>query len=110
MLSTTLTQMEPGKSYHLYTHANGFENLFQSEENYRYFLRRYEHFIPSVADTLCYCLMPNHIHFLIRIKTEAEVESAFSNPQSKSHLQSNLQGFKNLGGLAFKVKGLIKKE
>ncbi len=81
--------MEPGKSYHLYSHANGFENLFQAEENYRYFLKRYEHFIPSVADTLCYCLMPNHIHFLIRIKTEAELVSTFS----------NLQGFKNLEGL-----------
>ena len=81
--------MEPGKLYHLYTHANGFENLFQAEENYRYFLKRYEHFIPSVADTLAYCLMPNHIHFLIRIKTEAELVSTFS----------NLQGFKNLEGL-----------
>ncbi|MEK6780272.1 MAG: hypothetical protein AABY93_01110 [Bacteroidota bacterium] len=86
--------MEPKKLYHLYTHANGFENLFQSEENYRHFLRRYEHFIPSVADTLAYCLMPNHIHFLIRIKTDAEIESTFSNFNSNS----NLQGFKNLGG------------
>lgn len=70
--------MQPGNTYHLYTHANGFENLFQSEENYRFFLMRYEHFIPSVADTLCYCLMPNHIHFLIRVKTETEIESTFS--------------------------------
>ncbi len=68
--------MQSTATYHLYTH--GFENLFQSEENYRYFLRRYEHFIPSVADTLAYCFMPNHIHFLIRVKTEAEIESAFS--------------------------------
>ncbi len=86
--------MEPGKSYHLYTHANGFENLFQSDENYRYFLRRYEHFIPTVADTLSYCLMPNHIHFLIQIKTEAELVSTFS----------NLQGFKNLEGLSQEEK------
>jgi len=26
--------MEAGKHYHIYTHANGFENLFQSAENY----------------------------------------------------------------------------
>ncbi len=80
--------MEPRQLYHLYTHANGFENLFRSEENYRYFLFRYEHFIAPVADTLVYCLMPNHIHFLIQIKTEEEIEATFS----------NLQGFKNLGG------------
>lgn len=69
--------MKPFNTYHIYTHANGFENLFRSAENYRYFLRRYEHFISPVADTLAYCLMPNHVHFLIRIKTEAELESTF---------------------------------
>ena len=89
--------MEPGKSYHLYTHANGFENLFQSEENYRYFLRRYEHFIPSVADTLAFCLMPNHIHFLIRVKTEAEIESAFGKFKTFQKLEARVsKQFANL--------------
>jgi REP element-mobilizing transposase RayT len=71
--------MQPGKRYHLYTHANGSENFFRTEENYRYFLQRYQHFIPLVADTLAYCLMPNHFHFLVRIKTEAELISVFKN-------------------------------
>jgi REP element-mobilizing transposase RayT len=72
--------MEPSKTYHLYTHANGFENLFRTNENYRYFLERYQHFIPSIADTLAYCLMPNHLHFLVRIKGEKEIRAAY--PQS----------------------------
>ena len=89
--------MEPSKLYHLYTHANGFENLFQSEENYRYFLRRYEHFIPSVADTLAFCLMPNHIHFLIRVKTEAEIESAFGKFKTFQKLEARVsKQFANL--------------
>ena len=71
--------MQPGKIYHLYTHANGSENFFRTEENYRYFLERYQHFIPLVADTLAYCLMPNHFHFLVRIKTEAELINSFKN-------------------------------
>lgn len=86
--------MEPSKTYHLYTHANGFENLFRSQENYRYFLSKYEHFIPSVADTLAYCLMPNHVHFLIRIKGEKEIRTAY--PQSSKvykPTQTNLGGF-----------------
>ena len=89
--------MEPGKHYHIYNHANGFENLFQSDENYRYFLRRYEHFIPSVADTLVWCLMPNHLHFLVRIKTEAELESTFGKLDQTSKVSTLQQ--KNLGGL-----------
>jgi putative transposase len=69
--------MEPGKFYHIYNHANGSENLFRCSENYRYFLSRYNHFINPIADTYVYCLMPNHIHFLARIKNQAELELTF---------------------------------
>lgn len=65
--------MEPGRYYHLYTHANGSENLFRSDENCRYFLERYSHFANPVCDTFAYCLMPNHIHFLVSVKTEPEL-------------------------------------
>jgi putative transposase len=69
--------MEPGKTYHVYTHANGYENLFQNEANFRYFLKRYEDYIPAVADTLAYCLMPNHLHLLVRIKREVALKEVF---------------------------------
>ncbi|MCA6373339.1 MAG: hypothetical protein IM631_18390 [Cytophagales bacterium] len=36
--------MLPGRTYHLYTHANGSENLFLSDENFGYFLKRYKEF------------------------------------------------------------------
>lgn len=36
----------PNTSYHIYNHANGFENVFQDEENYRYFLMKYRQFDP----------------------------------------------------------------
>ena len=36
--------MLPGRTYHLYTHANGSRNLFRSDENFRYFLKRYKEF------------------------------------------------------------------
>lgn len=69
--------MNPETYYHIYTHANGFENLFRVEDNYRFFLKRYDHFISPIADTLAWCLMPNHVHFLIRIKSEADLELSF---------------------------------
>jgi hypothetical protein len=37
--------MLPGRTYHLYTHANGSENLFLCDENFGYFLKRYKEFI-----------------------------------------------------------------
>ncbi|MFN0214704.1 MAG: transposase [Saprospiraceae bacterium] len=67
----------PGGYYHIFNHANGFENLFQNEGNYRYFLKKYAEHIPPVANTLAYCLMPNHIHLLVRIKTENQLPESF---------------------------------
>lgn len=90
--------MESGKSYHIYTHANGSENLFRNQENFRYFLKRYEVYIPVVADTLAWCLMPNHLHLLVRIKSEEEILKAYSQT-SEVLLPRNI----NLGGFG---KGL----
>ncbi|PST84129.1 transposase [Pedobacter yulinensis] len=57
---------EEGRFFHIFGHAVGFENLFRCAENYRYFLERYHEYIDPVAHTFCYCLMPNHFHFLVR--------------------------------------------
>ncbi len=63
----------PEKTYHLFHHAIGEENLFRSAENYRYFLQRYAEYIFPIAETFCYCLLPNHYHFLIRLRSEEEI-------------------------------------
>ena len=49
--------LEPERTYHIWTHANGSENLFRCDENYRYFMRRYRHYIHPVVETFAYCLM-----------------------------------------------------
>lgn len=67
----------PENYYHIYNHANGSDNLFSNSENYRYFLQRYATFISPIADTFAYCLMPNHIHFLIRIKSELDLQKSY---------------------------------
>lgn len=69
--------MQPSTFYHIYNHANGFENLFNSDENYRFFLEKWGKYIAPVADTYAYCLLPNHLHALVKVKTQEEVESTF---------------------------------
>jgi REP element-mobilizing transposase RayT len=95
--------LEPTKQYHLYTHANGFENLFRTDENFRYFLQRYEYFIPNVADTLAYCLMPNHLHLLVRVKEEEELLAFFKTKYPTKDLTGlvgdNKQDLSGLGSL-----------
>jgi REP element-mobilizing transposase RayT len=56
--------------YHIYNHANGIENLFIEDKNYPFFIQKYILHIEPIASTYAYCLMPNHFHFLIKIKEE----------------------------------------
>lgn len=81
--------------YHVYNHANGDEDLFRSDENYRYFLQQWAKYIEPIAYTYAYCLMPNHIHFLIRTKSEEDVL------EFVRLKKPTLQGFQTLGGLSY---------
>lgn len=65
--------IEPGKYYHIYNRGINSCNLFEESINYEHFLRLYEKYIHPIADTYAWCLMPNHFHFFVRIKEEAEV-------------------------------------
>ena len=55
----------------------GKKKLFLEDENYYFFLKRYKIHISAVADTFAYNLLPNHFHFLIRIKALDEIKSHF---------------------------------
>ena len=83
----------PDGSYHVYNRANGNECLFLSDKNYNYFLQKYIQFISPIADTFCYCLMPNHFHFLIRIKSEESLNNTFKVAENKTFkVSENLEG------------------
>src|SRR5690554_5163811 len=72
------------KYYHIYNHANGDENLFREQKTYEYFLEKYKKHISPIAETIAWCLMPNHFHLLVKIKTEEEIVAAFSSANSSS--------------------------
>ncbi len=78
--------LSPDNFYHIYNRSNGNEKLFFSLENYIYFLEKYKQYIHPFVDTYCYCLMPNHFHLLVKVK-------------SSPNLSLDLTGFKNLSGL-----------
>jgi len=82
-----MDQLIPSTYYHIFNHANSDEDLFREPENYRYFLQQYYKHINGMADTYAWCLMPNHFHLLVRIKT-------------KEAITPHLPGFKNLEGVA----------
>ena len=60
----------PDQYYHLFNRSNNNELVFKSEENYSYFLRKYLHYFQKDFDTIAYCLMPTHFHFLVMVNTK----------------------------------------
>lgn len=64
--------LEYSKYYHIYNRGNNREDLFYEDGNYDYFLSLYNHHIAPVAETFAYCLMKNHFHLLVKIKTLEE--------------------------------------
>lgn len=51
--------------YHVFNQGNNRQTIFFERENYLFFLRKMRTHLHPYADILCYCLMPNHFHWLI---------------------------------------------
>ena len=61
-------ELVSGQYYHIYNCGINGENLFRAKENYDSFLSMMDRYVLPVADLLAWVLMPNHFHFLVRIK------------------------------------------
>jgi len=59
---------KPSHIYHLYNRGNNKENIFKTRGNYAYFLFLVKKYLIPICDIYSYCLLPNHFHFIIKIK------------------------------------------
>jgi REP element-mobilizing transposase RayT len=76
----------PNNSYPVFNHANGFENVFREDENYRYFLEKYKVYITPVVETYAYCLLPNHFHLVVRIRKREVIEELIRNKNNATSI------------------------
>jgi len=67
--------LEEGYYYHIYNRGNSKEKLFIEKEDYSRFMELYRKYIHEIADTFCFCMLPNHFHFALRIKERREIIS-----------------------------------
>jgi len=79
----TFEPIEPDGYYHIYNRGINGCMIFDSEENYKYFLRLVDKYLTDVLDIYSWCLMNNHFHFLIKVKESAQ-------PNIVSRLLSNM--------------------
>jgi len=64
--------MQEGHFYHIYNRGINKDLLFFENMNYDYFLKQFRKYLTAYVDVFSYCLMPNHFHFLVRIKNDGE--------------------------------------
>ncbi len=72
----------PGKYYHIYNRACGFEKLFWEAPNYDFFIEKINERLGGILVLYSYCLVPNHFHLLVRM-TDLEIGEKASQIYSK---------------------------
>lgn len=66
-------KLETDKYYHIYNCGINGCNLFKDANDYEHFLKLHTKYIENIADTFAWCLMKNHFHYLIRVKSTKEI-------------------------------------
>ena len=86
-----LEPLESSQYYHFYNRGNNKEDIFIEEDNYIYFMSLVKKYLLQVADIYSYCLLPNHFHFILRIKDKENLPEKYNNEEAKIFLPfSNL--------------------
>jgi len=80
--------MDPGQFYHVFNHANGRENLFIEERNYSFFLKKLAEHVLPVCRMFAYCLMKNHFHLFVGIRSKKELRPLWNKAEAESQLNT----------------------
>ena len=62
----------PENSYHVFNQGNNHERLFSEDYHYHFFLELFQSYNLPNCHVICWCLMPNHFHFLIHTDTRVK--------------------------------------
>jgi REP element-mobilizing transposase RayT len=68
----------PDNHYHLVFKSIDGILLFRQSSDYDIFLERFQRFISFAVDTWAYCLLSNHAHFIIKIKSIDAIVNAIT--------------------------------
>ena len=90
--------LKAGYFYHIHNRGINSENIFWSDKDFRRFLNRLFYYLYPCAEIYSYCLLKNHFHILLRIRSNKEQELLFKSLKAKFDSDSfhgiNFQNFK----------------
>ena len=81
-----------GNYYHVYNRANNRESLFVRNSHYSFFLEKWVTYLDPYLETYAYCLMWNHFHFIVRVKTVDDTLKAHIANEKTAASQKFLNG------------------
>ena len=62
-----------GATYHFYNRSADRKTIFHSDVDFDYFLDRFIYYFGSIFDIYAFCLMKNHFHFIVKVKSEDDI-------------------------------------
>jgi len=71
--------LAPDTYYHLYNRGIDSQPIFREKRNYNFFMRKYLRYIHPIAKTYAFCLLRNHFHFFICIRSEETLKQLIPN-------------------------------
>lgn len=85
------TEFEEGCFYHIYNRAIGNGKLFNNDDNYKYFLKKFDEYLSGFVNLYAYCLLGNHFHILVEIPPYTTILNS-----SDTFQKNNLSKMKSL--------------
>ena len=73
-------QFHPDTIFHIYNQGNNRQPVFFRPANYEFFLRKMRRQLLPFGHLLCYCLMPNHFHWLFYLERLKATIPLLENP------------------------------
>ncbi|MEX0661130.1 MAG: hypothetical protein WEA58_10460 [Balneolaceae bacterium] len=98
--------LESGNYYHIYNRGAGSADLFWNENDFRQFLKKYIYYLYPCLQTFAWCLLHNHFHALVRVRTLDEQAELF-NKQRTQFIKGKYHGKLNPANNPFDVSRQI---
>ncbi len=75
-MATPVRYFQQESYYHVFNRGNRKQNIFVQLKDYLRFLKRIREYKEEFGITItCYCLMPNHFHFILKQEREIPISS-----------------------------------
>tara|TARA_R110000868_G_C10829027_1_gene759221 strand:- start:474 stop:1082 length:609 start_codon:yes stop_codon:yes gene_type:complete len=87
------TPLISGNCYHIFNRGINGMPVFFEDKNYHYFLQQYTKYVHPLVETFAYCLLGNHFHLFIRVRSKEELDLHIKKDHEKPHYWHVSNGF-----------------